>query len=142
MFMRGAGLAPEQESQLQAFIEAISPDPAVELDYRVAWRTYESAIRDPTGGDPIRGKALADVYCMTCHLEGRVGPSWAPGLYEPDWVVRRVRHLEGHGNKQMPAFTIDRLPDSDLRDIVTYLTSPKVAPPVFNRKKAGAAAGQ
>jgi len=141
MFMKGSGLSAEQETQLQAFIEAISPDPAPELDYRIAWRTYESAIREPTGGDPIRGKALADVYCMTCHLEGRVGPSWAPGLYEPEWVVRRVRHLEGHANKQMPAFTIDRLPDSDLRDIVTYLTSPKVAPPVFNRKKGAGAAG-
>ncbi len=140
MFMKGQGLTPEQEQALQAFVEAISPDSTFELDYRVAWRTYESAIRDPTGGDPIRGKALADVYCMTCHLDGRVGPSWAPGLYEPDWVVRRVRHLEGHANRQMPAFTIDRLPDSDLRDIVTYLTSPKVAPPVFNRKRVPAAA--
>lgn len=143
VFMRGAGLKAEQEADLQAFVEAISPDSTFELDYRIAWRTYESAIRDPTGGDPIRGKQLADVYCMTCHLDGRVGPSWAPGLYEPDWVVRRVRHLEGHSNRQMPAFTIDRLPDSDLRDIVTYLTSPKVAPPVFNRKKnvPAAAAG-
>lgn len=135
MFMKGVGLGDEQGALLTAFIEAISPDPAVELDYRIAWRTYDSAIREPTGGDAVRGKALADVYCMTCHLDGRVGPTWAPGLYEPDWVVRRVRHLEGHSNKQMPAFTLDRLPDTDLRDIVTYLTSPKVAPAVFDRKK-------
>ena len=73
---------------------------------------------------------------MTCHLDGRVGPMWAPGLYEPDWVVRRVRRLDGHSARQMPPFTIERLPDSELRDIVTYLTSPKVAPPVFNRKLA------
>jgi mono/diheme cytochrome c family protein len=50
-------------------------------------------------------------------------------------VVRRVRRLEGHQNKQMPNWTIARLPDSDLRDIVTYLTSPASAAPVFDRKK-------
>jgi polyisoprenoid-binding protein YceI len=135
MFMRGNGFTPEQAKQLGAFLEAISPDPAPELDYRIVYRTYDSAIRDPVGGDPIRGKALADVYCMLCHLDGRAAPTFAPGLYEPDWLVRRVRHLEGHGDKGMPAFTLDRLPDTDLRDIVTFLTSPKVAPPIFNRKK-------
>jgi mono/diheme cytochrome c family protein len=102
----------------------------------------ETLLRDPTGGDMVRGKALADKFCMTCHLDGRVGPVWAPGLYEPDWVVRRVRRLEGHQNKQMPNFTIARLPDTDLRDIVTYLTSPKSAPPVFQRKPAGGGGGK
>lgn len=135
MFMKGTGLSDQQQGELTAFITAISNDPAADLDYRVVYRTYESTIRDPTGGDPVRGKALADTYCMTCHLDGRVGPVWAPGLYEPEWVVARVRHLEGHDDDQMPAFSIARLPDSDLRDIVTFLTNPKVAPPVFNRKK-------
>jgi polyisoprenoid-binding protein YceI len=145
MFMRGDGFTPEQAKPLQAFLEAISPDPAPELDYRVVYRTYDSAIRDPIGGDAVRGKQLADVYCMTCHLDGRAAPTFAPGLYEPDWLVRRVRHLEGHADKGMPAFTLDRLPDTDLRDIVTWLTSPKVAPPIFNRKKppeGGKAAGE
>ena len=139
MFMKGAGLSDQQQGALVAFVQAISPDPAGELDYRVVYRTYESTIRDPTGGDAVRGKALADQYCMTCHLDGRVGPVWAPGLYEPEWVVARVRHLEGHDDDQMPAFSIARLPDSDLRDIVTFLTSPKVAPAVFDRKKSRAA---
>ncbi len=134
-YMLGSGLTEEQSSQLQAFVDAISPDGAPELDYRTTYRSMETLLRDPTGGDAAKGKKLADRFCMTCHLDGRVGPVWAPGLYEPDWVVRRVRRLEGHQNKQMPNWTIARLPDSDLRDIVTYLTSPASAAPVFERKK-------
>jgi mono/diheme cytochrome c family protein len=140
MFMKGTGLSEQQQSELAAFVQAISADPAADLDYRVVYRTYESIIRDPTGGDAVHGKALADQYCLTCHLDGRVGPVFAPGLYEPEWVVARVRRLEGHDDDQMPAFSIARLPDSDLRDIVTFLTGPKVAPPVFDRKKSRAAA--
>lgn len=134
-YMLGSGLSAEQEEQLQAFIDAISPDGAPALDYATTYRSMETLLRDPIGGDAVKGKKLADQFCMTCHLDGRVGPVWAPGLYEPDWVVRRVRRLEGHSNKQMPNWTIARLPDSDLRDIVTYLTSPASAAPVFDRKK-------
>lgn len=134
-YMLGDGLTADQEAQLTAFVDAISPDSAPELDYRTTYRSMESLLRDPQGGDAAKGKKLADRYCMTCHLDGRVGPVWAPGLYEPDWVVRRVRRLEGHQNRQMPNWTIERLPDSDLRDIVTYLTSPQSAAPVFNRKR-------
>jgi mono/diheme cytochrome c family protein len=134
-FMLGDGLSAEQDAQLTAYLEAISPDSAPELDYRTNYRSMETLLRDPTSGDAAKGKKLADKYCMTCHLDGRVGPVWAPGLYEPDWVVRRVRRLEGHQNKQMPNWTIERLPDSDLRDIVTYLTSPASSAPIFNRKK-------
>ncbi len=141
-FMKGAGLEAAQEADVQAFIDAISPDSAPPLDYVANnYRSMETLLRDPTTGDPAKGKALADKYCMTCHLDGRVGPVWAPGLYEPDWVVRRVRRLEGHQNKQMPPWTITRLPDSDLRDIVTYLTSNPKEPAVFNRKKGGGAGG-
>jgi polyisoprenoid-binding protein YceI/mono/diheme cytochrome c family protein len=137
-FMKGEGLSTQQQSELQAFVEAISPDAAPELDFRASYRSMETLLRDPTGGDPVRGKKLAERYCMTCHLEGRVGPPWALGLYEPDWVVRRVRRLEGHQNKQMPAWTISRLPDSELRDIVTYLTRSPNTAPIFQRTRAQA----
>lgn len=137
MFMRRPdGLTAEQEKDLTAFLEAISPDPSPELDYRALYRTYDSPIRDPVGGDASRGKALADLYCMVCHLEARAAPALQVGLYEPDWIVRRVRHLEGHKDKLMPAFSMARLPDSDLRDIVTWLTSEK---PIFARKSGGKA---
>ncbi|MBL8935035.1 MAG: YceI family protein, partial [Archangium sp.] len=100
-FMKGSGLESAQEADLQAFIDAISPDPAPPLDYAANnYRSMETLLCDPTAGDVAKGKALAVKYCMTCHLDGRVGPVWAPGLYEPDWVVRRVRRLEGHQNKQ------------------------------------------
>lgn len=135
-YMLGSGLSAEQEEQLQAFIDAISPESSPALDFTTTYRSMETLLRDPTGGDAAKGKKLADKYCMTCHLDGRVGPVWAPGLYEPDWVVRRVRRGEGHSNKQMPNWTTARLPDNDLRDIVTYLTSPASAAPVFNRNKS------
>jgi thiosulfate dehydrogenase len=140
MYMKGTGLSEQQQSELAAFVTAISPDPAPELDFRTVYRSYESNLRDPIGGDPVHGKAVADQFCMICHLDGRVGPVFQPGLYEPEWVVSRVRHLEGHDSDQMPAFNIARLPDSDLRDVVTFLTSPKVAPPIFDRKKSKPAA--
>ncbi|MBL8949474.1 MAG: YceI family protein [Myxococcaceae bacterium] len=138
-FMLGDGLTVEQEEDLNAFLEAITPKPAVAaLDYSVNYHSMEVLLQDPTGGNAANGKKLADKYCMTCHLDGRVGPVWAPGLYEPDWVVRRVRRLEGHQNRQMPNFSQARLPDDQLRDIVTYLTSPDSAPPIFKRKKTAA----
>lgn len=140
-FMLGNGLTPEQEEDLTAFLDAIGQQKTPELDYTVNYRSMEVLLQDPTGGNAGNGKKLAEKYCMTCHLDGRVGPVWAPGLYEPDWVVRRVRRLEGHQNRQMPNFTQARLPDNDLRDIVTYLTSPASAPPIFKRvKKIGAPA--
>jgi polyisoprenoid-binding protein YceI/mono/diheme cytochrome c family protein len=138
-FMEGAGFSKEQEEDLLAFLDAISPQKTPELDYAVNYSSMETLLQDPTGGNAANGKKLAEKYCMTCHLDGRVGPVWAPGLYEPDWVVRRVRRLEGHANHQMPAFSQARLPDSDLRDIVTYLTSPQSAPPIFKRKKSAGA---
>jgi polyisoprenoid-binding protein YceI/mono/diheme cytochrome c family protein len=132
-FMRGGGLSQLQEAQLTSFVNAISPDASAELDYKTMYRTMESSVRDPLGGDAKKGKALADKYCMTCHLDGRVGPVWQPGLYEPDWLVRRVRRLEGHQNRLMPMFSLTRLPDSDVRDIVTFLAGPQNQK-VFNRK--------
>jgi hypothetical protein len=87
----------------------------------------------------VPGGGLSNVV-VSKNLHDLIG-LLAPGLYEPDWVVRRVRRLEGHQNKQMPPWTITRLPDSDLRDIVTYLTSNPKEPAVFNRKKGGGAGG-
>lgn len=135
MYMGRNGISDQQKQELTAFLTAISPDPSPELDYRVLYRTYDSDLRDPIGGDVLKGKKLADEHCMICHLDGRAAPVWAFGLYEADWLVRRVRHLEGHGAHGMPPFSIARLPDSDLRDIVTYLSSPKFNKPIIDRSK-------
>ena len=135
MFMKGTGLSEQQQGEIQAFVTALSSDAAPELDGRVLFRTYETPIRTPTAGDADRGKKLADQFCMTCHLDGRVGPVWQLGLYDPEWVVARVRHLEKHSAKIMPPFSMARLPDTDLRDIVTYLTGSKAGAPIFDRKK-------
>ncbi len=139
MFMKGTGLSEQQQGEIQAFAAALSADAAPALDPKVLFTTYETSIRTPTAGDAERGKKLADQFCMTCHLDGRVGPVWQLGLYEPEWVVARVRHLERHSAKIMPPFSITRLPDTDLRDIVTYLTGSKAGGPIFDRKKRASA---
>jgi hypothetical protein len=131
---RPDGLPPQVVDDLSAYIQSLSSDPAPELDYRALYRTFESPLRDPQGGEVARGRSLAFRFCMTCHLNGRSAPPLLPGLYEAEWVVRRVRRLEGHQDRQEPPFSIDRLPDRELRDIVTWLTSPKSAPPVFLRR--------
>jgi mono/diheme cytochrome c family protein/polyisoprenoid-binding protein YceI len=133
---RPNGLPAQVVDDLSAYIASLSVDSAPELDYRVLYRTLESPLRDPQGGDVARGRSLGFRYCMTCHLNGRAAPPLLPGLYDAEWVVRRVRRLEGHQDRQEPPFSMDRLPDSELRDIVTWLTSPKSAPPVFPRNSS------
>lgn len=135
-FMGGQGLSAQDRGALQAFLDAISPDPMPEQSYGAFYRTLESSLRDPVGGDVLRGKGLADTWCQVCHKEGvGTAPPLAMGLYEPDWLVRRVRWLEGHQSRGCPPTSIARLPDSDLRDIVSYLSGPKAGEPIFKRKK-------
>jgi hypothetical protein len=62
-----------------------------------------------------------------------VRPPLTPGLYEADDLVRRVRWLDGHDARQMAPITVDRLTDSELRDIVTWLAGQE-AERVFERK--------
>lgn len=133
-FMGGEGLGGQQRKELKAFLEAISPDPAPPLYYAAIYQTMESPIANPTGGDVVKGKAATDRFCANCHENARAAPQLAQGLYEPNWLVRRVRWLEGHQSKGCPPTSMLRLPDSDLRDIVTYLSGPAAGEPIFKRK--------
>jgi polyisoprenoid-binding protein YceI/mono/diheme cytochrome c family protein len=115
------GLDEGQQKDLQAYLIKVSPDPAPALSYQTLALTRRSSLENPTRGDPRAGAKLMHHYCDSCHAEGAMRPPLTPGLYEPDYLVARVRWLPGHDSRQMPPTTIDRLTDSELRDIVTYL---------------------
>ena len=85
-------------------------------------------------GDRARGKKLTETYCASCHQKGRVRPPLEVGLYEADMLVQRVRRSPGSDNQQMPLFTVTKLPDSELRDIVSYLVGDEKSR-IFKRKK-------
>jgi polyisoprenoid-binding protein YceI len=115
------GLDPAQQKDLEAFLFKISPDPAPSLDYHTLALSRHGELANPLKGDPKLGAKLAHRYCESCHAEGAVRPPLTPGLYEADYLVKRVRWQPGNDAHQMPPLQIDRLTDSELRDIVTYL---------------------
>jgi polyisoprenoid-binding protein YceI/mono/diheme cytochrome c family protein len=123
MFMRKPeGLDEGKQADLTAYLDRISPDktePAI--DYRVLALTRKSPLDQPVSGNPKNGRKLTQRFCEGCHAVGAERPPLTPGLYEADYLVQRVRHLQGTDAQQMPPIVIDRLTDSELRDIVTYL---------------------
>ncbi len=119
--LRPAGLAPAVRKDVEAYLNKLAPDPQPPLDWDTVFLTFHSPVPDAGKGDARRGKKLVGVYCKSCHRKGGVRAELTPGLYEADMLVARVRHQPGSDNRQMPFFTVTRLPDSELRDIVTYL---------------------
>ncbi|HEY4220740.1 MAG TPA: YceI family protein [Myxococcota bacterium] len=140
LFMRkDAGLDAPVRANLEAYLKKISPDPQPPLNYEAIHVTRRSTVADLDRGSVANGKKLTEVYCKSCHAKGSVRPELEPGLYEGDMIVKRVRRFPGADNQQMPLFTMNRLPDTELRDIVAYL----VGTPdqrIFSRKRAAAAA--
>jgi polyisoprenoid-binding protein YceI/cytochrome c553 len=135
-----AGLTEAQQADVEAFLQANSPDAAVPgIDYRTLALTRRSELAKPVGGDAKAGAKLEKKYCESCHAKGSVRPPLTPGLYEPDYLVRRVRWLAGHDDRQMPPLPADRLTDGDLRDIVTYLSGAQ-AKRIFDRQHHAAPA--
>ena len=69
-------------------------------------------------------------------IEAQYGPLWEQrGLYEPEWIVRRVRWMEGHESHACPPQRMTRLNDSELRDIVTFLAGPGSGDRIFTRTR-------
>lgn len=131
--LKPSGAAKEQLGDLAAYLRRISPDTEASLDYGSLVRGRQTAIDRPTGGNAERGAVLTERYCNSCHAEGALRPPLTPGLYEADYLVKRVRWIPGHDAKQMPPLAMDRLRDSELRDIVTYLVGDD-ASRIFHRK--------
>jgi len=131
------GLGPAQEAQLEAYLKTIAPDDAAPaLNYDALALTRRTALAKATSGDPKAGKALVEKFCAGCHGKGRVRPELTVGLYEPDYLVQRIRWLPGRDSRQMPPMYLDRLVDSDLRNIVTYLAGEQ-SERIFKRKRKG-----
>lgn len=131
------GLGPAQEAQLEAYLKALAPDDASPaLSYDALALTRRTALAKATSGDRKAGKALAEKFCGGCHGKGKIRPELTVGLYEPDYLVQRIRWLPGHDARQMPPMYLDRLVDSDLRNIVTYLAGEQ-SERIFKRKRKG-----
>lgn len=115
------GLDKSRQEDLATYLKKISIDATPNTDYRVVYQTRRTALENPTGGNASRGKELTQQYCNLCHAEKSIRPPLTPGLYTADFLVKRIRWLDGHDARQMPPLYIDRLTDSELRDIVTFL---------------------
>jgi polyisoprenoid-binding protein YceI len=131
--LKPSGAGKEQLADLASYLRRISPDVQPALDYSGLVLGRQTAIDRPTGGNAERGALLAERHCTYCHAEGALRPPLTPGLYEADYLVKRVRWIPGHDAKQMPPLAMDRLRDNELRDIVTYLVGDD-ATRIFRRK--------
>jgi polyisoprenoid-binding protein YceI/mono/diheme cytochrome c family protein len=129
------GLDAGQQRDLEAYLLKLSPDPGPNLDYHTLALTKHRELPDPLKGDPKAGAKLTQRYCESCHAEGAMRPALTPGLYEADYLVKRIRWQPGHDAHQMPVVTIDRLTDTELRDIVTYLVGNE-SQRIFKRQRA------
>jgi len=137
--LRPAGAARDQLADLAAYLRRISPDAAPPFDYSGIVVGRKTAIDRPIGGDADAGKYLVAQFCVQCHNPTSMRSPLTPGLYDPDYLVRRVRWIPGHDARQMPPMGVDVLGDTELRNIVTYLAGPQVDP-IFKRKPAPRAA--
>jgi polyisoprenoid-binding protein YceI/mono/diheme cytochrome c family protein len=136
LFMRRPdGLDAKVQGDIDAYIKKLSTDAQPPLDYDVIHLSRRAPLMaDVDKGDRARGKKLTDTYCKSCHQKGAVRPDLEPGLYEAEMIVARVRRAPGSDNQQMPLFTVTKLPDSELRDIVSYLVGDEKTR-IFKRKK-------
>ena len=135
--LRPGGGEPAKLADLSAYLKRISPDAAPPLDYRPLLLGRKTAIDRPTGGDAKRGAVLTERFCGRCHGEGAMRPPLEIGLYEADYLVARIRWIAPHDAKQMPPMPLDRLTDTELRDIVTYLVG-RPDDRIFQRKRGSA----
>ncbi|MGO8969367.1 MAG: YceI family protein [Myxococcaceae bacterium] len=131
--LKPGGASKDQLSDLAAYLQRLSPDVQAPLDYTPTVLGRHTGIDRPTGGNAERGALLTERFCNYCHAEGALRPPLTPGLYEADYLVKRIRWIPGHDAKQMPPLSMDRLRDSELRDIVTYLVGDD-ATRIFQRK--------
>ena len=131
--LKPTGATKEQLADLATYLRRISPDVQPAQDYSGLVLGRQTAIDRPTGGNAERGAVLTERHCNYCHAEGALRPPLTPGLYEADYLVKRVRWIAGHDAKQMPPMSMERLRDSELRDIVTYLVGDD-ATRIFHRK--------
>ena len=134
-FVDDQGLKAEERTALDAYLRALSPDPQPDYYYSVLYRTIESPVPNPTAGNSKEGEKKMKLHCGSCHDDARAAPKLQRALYEPDWIVRRVRWMDGHESHACPPQRMTRLNDTELRDIVTFLSGPGSGDKIFNRSQ-------
>jgi thiosulfate dehydrogenase len=99
---------------------------------------------DTTGGDAVAGRALFNTSCAFCHGTDAVGTNQALSLsgrnLDGTYIALRVRTsgqadspvYEGLTGGQMPFWGADRLSDSELRDLVAYISTSDAVDPANN----------
>lgn len=122
---------------LVVYLESIAPaGPAPAVVYTIS----RSTTTGPATGDAATGCEFFHRTCVACHGEGAagtpdLGPSLIDFVLEPDFIRERVR-LSGStgsvyegllGDSIMPFWSIERLSDTDLENVVTYLTGRPLA---------------
>lgn len=78
-------------------------------------------------GDPAVGRRLHDLSCAQCHFEGsKLSDDWGADLGYDVPHFHRITAKGKHGTRRrpyMPEFTLERLSDKQLADILAYLQS-------------------
>ena len=119
---------------LDAFLTEISPATAPALRFEIAPAPSAAAL---AGGDAEAGREVFNETCAACHGTDGVGesltfPIAGRGL-DPQYIGARVR-TSGPGSSpvysgltggKMPFWAVDRLSDSELADMVAWLSQPE-----------------
>jgi mono/diheme cytochrome c family protein len=84
-----------------------------------------SATNTPTALPPalVRGEELFARYCQVCHPGGQQGVG--ARLIGIPLTDDQIKTVVRHGQKNMPAFTAETVPDEDLQSLVDYIRSLK-----------------
>ena len=108
-------------ADIAAYLEEISPEAQSKPIEVVRTQTLLSDLVLQQG-NPARGKIIYDRSCSICHASGPA-PSLYRNGYTPRQIARKVRGLspEGIAGVIMPAFSLDRLTNLELVDVVAYV---------------------
>ena len=108
-------------ADIAAYLEEISPEAQSKPIEVVRTQTIpiDLALQQ---GNLARGKVIFERSCSLCHASGPA-PSLYRNGYTPRQIARKVRGLspEGIADVIMPAFSLDRLSNLDLVDVVAYV---------------------
>lgn len=108
-------------TDIAAYLEEVSPEAQSKPIEVVRTQTIPNDLVLQQG-DLARGKVIYERSCGICHANGPA-PSLYRNGYTPRQVARKIRGLspEGIAGVIMPAFSLDRLSNLDLLDIVAYV---------------------
>ena len=117
---------------LRSFLDAQAPTGAAsDLTYEIV-----APPSDVAGGDVARGRSVFNQSCVVCHGSDGLGtirgPRVAGSLRLPEYVAGRIRMsgsrtsavYSGLSGGVMPFWAKDRLSDTEVRDLVAFVTAP------------------